>query len=172
MGFTVIDFIFLVLIGLFMIRCLFRGFIKEALLLAAIVFGFLGALFFYKNGGQFIRERYMPDTDVIPEIIAFAAIFAIVILASILVKYLLKSSIDKIKLFAGIDKLLGIVFGLFEGLLVVCLVLFLIDVQPLFSSEDVLSESFFANLLLPLIKTFTAGKDSALLIIEGAMQSV
>ena len=150
MSFSVIDFIFIALIALFIIRCYLKGFISELLSMAAIVLGLLASLFFYKNGGEFLRVKFWPNLKTIPEILAFVALFIIVFLVIKLLEILLKEVINGIKL-GGADRFLGILFGLAEGLAVVSLILFLLRIQPLFDPSSILSDSFFARLLLPLI---------------------
>ena len=150
MTFAVIDFIFLGLLGLFMIRCYLKGFVSEVFTMAGIVLGLLAALFLHKNGGDFLRTQFWPDLKIIPEIIAFIALFIIVLIVVKLLAIMLKGIIDGIKL-GGIDRFLGLIFGLAEGVAVVSLVLFLVEIQPLFSPSIILSGSFFADILLPLI---------------------
>ncbi|MCL2213582.1 MAG: CvpA family protein [Treponema sp.] len=151
MTFTVMDFIFMGLIGLFMIRCYLKGFVSELFSMAGLVFGILAALFFYKNGGEFLRTQFWPDlNNIIPEIIAFIALFIIVLITVKMLAVMLKGIINGIKL-GGIDRFLGIIFGMAEGIAVISLVLFIINIQPLFNSSSILTGSFFANLLLPLI---------------------
>jgi membrane protein required for colicin V production len=62
----------------------------------------------------------------------------------------LKSIIEGIQL-GGLDRLLGFVFGTVEGLVIVCLLLFLISIQPFIQPDTILGKSFFAKMLLPLI---------------------
>jgi len=150
MNLSVIDFIFIALITLFIIRCYLKGFISELLSMAAIVLGLLASLFFYKNGGEFLREKFWPDLKTIPEILAFVALFIIVFIVVKLLEIMLKGIINGIKL-GGADRFLGMIFGLAEGLAVVSLILFLLRIQPLFDPSSILSDSFFAGLLLPLI---------------------
>ena len=150
MKFSVVDFIFIGLIGLFIIRCYLKGFISELLSMAAVVLGIIAALFFYKNGADFLRLKYWPDLKTIPEILAFVALFVIVFLAVKLLEAMLKGIIEDVRL-GGADRFLGIIFGLAEGLAVVSLILFLLRIQPLFDPDQILSDSFFASLLLPLI---------------------
>lgn len=150
MNFSVVDFVFAGLIGLFIIRCYLKGFVSELLSMAAIVLGLLAALYFYKNGAEYLRGRFWPDLRTVPEIIAFAALFVFVFLAIKLLEAMLKGIINGIRL-SGADRFLGIVFGFAEGLAVVSLILFLLKIQPLFDSSQILSDSFFARLLLPMI---------------------
>jgi len=150
LNFTVIDFIFVALVLIFIIRCYLKGFISELFSMAAIVLGLLASLYFYKNGGEFLRNRFMPEMKTIPEILAFIALFLIVFLVIKLLEIMLKGIINEIKL-GGADRFLGIIFGFAEGLAVVSLILFVLRIQPLFDPSSILSDSFFAGLLLPLI---------------------
>ena len=148
--FSVLDWVFIILIALFVIRCYLKGFIGEILSMAAIVLGLLASLFFYKNGAEYLRARFWPELKTIPEIIAFVALFLIVFVVIKLLEIMLKGIIQGVKL-GGADRFLGVVFGFAEGIAVISLVLFLLRIQPLFDPSSILSDSFFARLLLPLI---------------------
>jgi membrane protein required for colicin V production len=149
-SFSVIDFIFVALIGLFMIRCYLKGFISELLSMAAIILGLLVSLFLYKNAGELLKKQFWPEMNVVPFIAAFIGLFVIVFIIVKILEKILSDIIDKISL-NDADSYIGIAFGLAEGVVVVSLVLFILKVQPLFDSSEVLSGSFFAELLLPLI---------------------
>ena len=150
MNFSIVDVIFVGIIGLFMIRCYIKGFISELLSMAAVLLGFYVALYFYRNGGEYIRAQFMPDVNTVPEVLAFIALFLIVFLVVKLIEMMLKGIIDGVML-GGADRFLGIVFGLAEGMAVVSLILFLMKIQPLFDPSQMFADSFFANLILPLI---------------------
>ncbi|WP_461255187.1 CvpA family protein [Treponema sp. R80B11-R83G3] len=154
MNFSAIDFVFIGLIALFMIRCFLKGFVSELLSMAAIVLGLLAALFFHKNGGVFLRNQFWPELNVIPEIAAFVILFVIVFLVIKIIEKMLVNIIDNVSL-SGADRFLGLIFGLAEGIVLVSLILFLLKIQPLFDSSSLLENSFFARLILPLI----AGKE-------------
>ena len=150
MNLSVMDFIFIGLIALFMIRCYLKGFVSELLSMAAIVLGLLASLYFYKNGAIFLREQFWPDLKSIPEVIAFVGLFLIVFILVKLLEAMLKGIISGVRL-GGADRFLGIIFGLAEGLVVISLILFLLMIQPLFDPTGILADSFFAKHLLPLI---------------------
>ena len=150
MSFTVLDIIFTVVVGLFIIRCYLKGFVTELLSMAGIALGLLAALFFHKNGADFLRARFWPELRIIPEILAFIALFILVFFLIKLLNVMLKGIIEGIKL-GGLDRSLGFIFGLAEGIAVVSLFLFIIRIQPLFDPSPILADSFFAKLLLPLI---------------------
>jgi len=150
MNVSVMDVVFILLIVLFSIRCYLKGFISELLSMAAIVFGLLASLFFYKNGAEFLRARYWPDLKTIPEIVAFAALFLIVFIVIKLLEIMLKQIIQGVQL-GGADRFLGFIFGMAEGIAVISLVLFILKIQPLFNPSSILSDSIFARIFLPLI---------------------
>ncbi|MDR3147549.1 MAG: CvpA family protein [Treponema sp.] len=166
MSFKLIDYIFFALTLILVIRCTLRGFISEFMTLASLVLGSLGSLFLYRPCADFLRDRglrtftekipgfiqkLMPGlVQNIPEILAFILIFVVIFLAVKLVEYLLTDIIQRISL-GGVDRLLGFLFGLAEGLAVTSLALLLLSMQPIFDVESLLEGSFFAELLLPLV---------------------
>jgi membrane protein required for colicin V production len=152
MGFEIIDIIFAVLIALLVIRCALRGLVEDLLSMAGLILGLLGAFFFYKPGGDFIRVKFMPDMELIPNILAFIAIFVIVLLAVKVLQFILQDILNRIHL-GGLDRFLGALFGILEGIVLVSLVVCIISVQPLFDGNALLGKSFFARYLLPLIGT-------------------
>jgi membrane protein required for colicin V production len=147
---AVADIVFAVLILILMIRSALRGFIGELLSWASAALGLLTGFFLYKNGAAFLREKFFGDLQVLPEVLAFIALFLIVFVAIRILEAILKDIIQRINL-GGVDRVLGLIFGLLEGLLVVSLLLFLLSIQPLFPPERVLGNSIFARFLLPLI---------------------
>jgi membrane protein required for colicin V production len=150
MGMASIDVVFMVIIAISALRCAVRGFISELLSVAALIFGLLAALLFFRQGAVLVRAWFLPDARIIPEIIAFIAFFLIVYITVKIIEMTLKSIIEGIKL-GGLDRLLGFVLGFVEGLIIVCLLLFLISIQPFFKADSMLEDSFFAKILLPVI---------------------
>ena len=150
MSLSVLDIIFILLIIVFVIRCYLKGFVSEVFSMAAIVLGLLASLFFYKNGGQFVRERFLNDMEIVPEVIAFIVLFLTVFLIIKILEKVLSDIIYGIRL-GGADRFLGIIFGLAEGVVVASLVLFVLKIQPLFDPSQILSDSLFARILLPII---------------------
>jgi membrane protein required for colicin V production len=150
--FAVIDIILLIVILLFVIRAALRGFIKEALSLAALVLGILGGFFFREAGADFIKSRLpsLQNMQVISEVLAFIAIFIIVFLVVILFKKILSDIAASLNL-GGLDKFLGMIFGFVEGITFTVLVLFVISIQPIFPVDGILGGSVFAGIFLPLL---------------------
>jgi membrane protein required for colicin V production len=139
MGIAIIDIIFLGLIAIFFLRCALKGFVSEVMSMAALVFGLLTAIFFFRAGAVIVRDHFMGDVKVIPEIISFAALFMIVFIVVKILELVLKSVIDGIRL-GGVDRFLGFLFGIAEGVIVVCLVLFVISIQPFVNPQIILGD--------------------------------
>ena len=144
-----LDIVFGIIILIFAIRCALRGLVAEVMSWAAVAFGLLFAFLFYRRGAVLIRERFYSG-EVLPEILAFAILFFIIFIIIKILEYVLRDIISRIKL-GGIDRILGAVFGIMEGLLLVSLILLIITIQPLFDPAPVLAQSFFARFLSPFI---------------------
>jgi membrane protein required for colicin V production len=151
MNIAPIDIIFIALGLILIVRCALRGLIEELMSVASVVLGVLGGIFLYRSGAVFIREKFL-DVKILPEMLAFIALFLIFFVAVKILEYILRDIIIRINL-GGVDRFLGIIFGIGEGVLLICAVLFLLSVQPLVDSAPILERSFFARLFLPLVQT-------------------
>jgi membrane protein required for colicin V production len=56
-------------------------------------------------------------------------------------------------------------FGFVEGIIVVCLLLFLITIQPFFNADSMLENSFLARLLLPIITGDVSALTEAIVLL-------
>jgi len=145
----VIDLVFVVLIVLMVVHGYVKGFIEEIFSWASIVLAILLAVMFYKAGSEFLRTQFtaLANVKVVPEILAFVAVFLIVGLVLKMLERLLKDVVMGMKL-GGLNKALGAVFGVIEGLAITTLVLFVIRVVPFLNDADLLADSVFAEILL------------------------
>jgi membrane protein required for colicin V production len=154
---STLDLIFTVIVIIIVIKASLRGFIGELMSMASVILGIVAAILFRKSGAAFIREQFMSGMNLLPEILACISIFLIVWIIFRVVEFTLKNIIDLIHL-GAIDRFLGIVFGLLEGLGVLCLALFLlVTIQPILEPHTdfiapMLEKSLFARYLLPLVK--------------------
>jgi membrane protein required for colicin V production len=147
----VIDWIFASLILLMVIHGYLKGFIEELFSWAALVLALWAAVILFPAGGAYIRTRAMANVRVIPELLAFIAIFLIITAVVKILGGILKNVISGANL-GGVNKILGAVFGIIEGAAITALVIFLLRAQPLFDPSKILGESFFARILGPIIR--------------------
>ena len=147
----VIDLIFVILIVLVAIRGYAKGFIDELFTWAGLVLAIWGAVLLHASGAAFIRTKIMENVQFLPEILAFIAIFIIIILFLKMLKHILKDVVMAAKL-GGANKVLGLIFGIIQGLTITALIIFLLAIQPLFDPSNILVDSIFAQTLLPIIR--------------------
>jgi membrane protein required for colicin V production len=145
-----------IIILLVAIRASLRGLVEEVAGTASIVFGLLLSALFFDEGAAFIRNRGFVTMAVVPEMIAFAAIFIIVFVAVKLIESILKDIVRRISL-SAIDHLLGFFFGIVEALVIIMVIMIIINVQPLFDKNAVLDGSIFARVLMPNAEALRRG---------------
>jgi membrane protein required for colicin V production len=149
MSFSALDIVFAILILLLSLRCFFRGFITELMSMASLVLGLLAAFLFHKPASAFVMEKWLPDSVILADIIATAALFIIVFLAIKILERIIQDIISAVDL-GGLDRFIGLLFGFVEGVLLVTLIVWVISIQPLFDPRPLLDSSVIARILLPL----------------------
>ena len=147
----VIDVVFIILIFLMVIHGFIKGFIAELFSWAALVLSIWVAVLLFPAGGVFIRARVMENVRVVPELLAFIAIFLLIMIVIKLLERILRDVVEGANL-GAVNRFLGAIFGLIEGLALTVLVIFVFRVQPLFDPSALLEESIFDQFLAPLIR--------------------
>jgi len=127
MAFAWIDVVILALIALSAILSLFRGFVREAVALATWLVALWVAMAFHEDLAQILSQWI--STPSAQKITAFAALFICVLLLGAIVNYLAGKLVDKTGL-TGTDKLLGIVFGVARGGVIVAILVLLAGLTP------------------------------------------
>lgn len=111
-----VDYFILGLIGLSLLVSLWRGFVKEALSLITWIAAFLVAL----NFSDLLADRLTPWIE-LPSMRAAAAIaglFIVVLIVGGLINFLIGELVKKTGL-SGTDRVLGTVFGVARGVIIV-----------------------------------------------------
>jgi membrane protein required for colicin V production len=151
-----LDWVFIVVIALLGIRCMAKGFAAEILSVAAVVVGVLAAILLYRPAGALLVSWGLAAKPAaMPEILGFVAAFLAAFIAMKLVGRLISEGVEASQL-GGLDRALGLILGLAEGLLLVCLVLLAMSLlEPALKSipgySKLLSGSAFARAILPVI---------------------
>ena len=94
----IVDMIFLILIALMIIRGYVRGFLTEVFTWASLLLSIWVAVLLHPAGAEFIRGRIMEDVQHIPEILAFVAIFLIIMILVKMLEHILRDVIMGAKL--------------------------------------------------------------------------
>lgn len=143
-NFVPIDYVFLGIIAVFAVVALIKGFIQEIFSKAAWVCAALGAFFFYTKLALVYHNQL--KSMIFCEILAFLSIFIVVFIIVKLIGLLISKLCD-FNVIRGLDRALGLFFGIIEGFAVVALIIFLLKTQNLFSTEQLLDRSFFYRLI-------------------------
>jgi len=123
-----IDIVVLALIALSAIPSLFRGFVKEALALATWLVALWVAMSFYEPfAAKLVQLIPEPSAQ---KAVAFALLFVCVLLVGAAVNYIASKLVSKTGL-STTDKLLGLVFGVARGAVIVALLVLLAGLTPL-----------------------------------------
>jgi len=116
-AFTTVDFIVLGIIFFSAIVGLVRGFVREALSLIGFALAmYLSFRYSGLVGGRWVAEMVNGGTSQL--VIAFILIFLVTLIASKLITHFFNQLVSKIGL-SFLDRLLGSVFGILRGVLII-----------------------------------------------------
>lgn len=132
-----IDFVILGVIGLSALISLVRGFVKEALSLVIWFCAFFIASQYYDKLAVYFTQI---EDDLFRKGAAIAALFIATLVVGALVNYIIAQMVQKTGL-SGTDRVLGVVFGMLRGVLIVSAALFFVDAFTTFSHSDLWGES-------------------------------
>lgn len=161
-----LDYVLIAIIAIAALRCWFRGIIGEVLSAAALVGGLLSGIFFYRQVGGWISS--LVALGGFEQVVGFVAAFAIVFIVVKVVERSLRSVLENLHLDA-LDRILGLAFGAFEGLLVSTIVILVLMYQPLVNVGALLEGSLVARVIIPLVAGHIPPQSgSALLRLPGS----
>ena len=122
---TPADWIIIAIVGLSGLLSIFRGFIKEAISLIAWVCAFVITSKFYEALAQ--KLTFISDDEMVRNGIACLILFIATLCVVGLCGSIIRAFIHKVGL-SGTDRLLGMVFGVLRGILIVCVILALLQI--------------------------------------------
>ena len=124
-----IDVAILAIISLSAVISLFRGFVREAISLAVWAAAFWVAITF--------SDKLIPmlsgliDSPAIQLTVAFVILFLLVLIAGAMINYLISQLVKKTGL-GGTDRMLGVIFGIGRGIIIVGILVLLGGLPPLY----------------------------------------
>ena len=144
MSFATIDWIFSIIILIFAVSGLIKGFIDNVFGKIAFVAGILLAYLFYKDVATgLLKDIKIP---VAANIISFLLIFVVTFLVIKIIQMIV-AKVFEWSILKSLDRTLGFIFGIVEGLAVICLIVFLLTAQPFFNTQTLFEGSFYFNLI-------------------------
>jgi membrane protein required for colicin V production len=162
MTFPAIDIVFLVIVLGFGIFGAINGFLNEVFGKAAPVVSAWVALLFYNRLVSPMEEHL--QIHFVAVTLSFLLIFVIAFIVMKIVQTMIKNLFGG-EIFKDLDKFLGFVFGVIEGLAVTGIILLFMYAQSWFKIDEILSGSFFDRILHPILsnplETITNAVESA-----------
>jgi membrane protein required for colicin V production len=122
---NLLDFLILIPVVWLCIRGFGKGLIIELATLAGLALGILAAYFFADNLEALIKD-YFSFNSTATRIAAYIIIFLLVLLILFIIGKLVEKSVDLIAM-GWLNKLLGAIVGIAKGIVLVCIILFLIE---------------------------------------------
>ena len=155
MDLATVDWIIIGLVAFSALISLIRGFVKEAMSLVIWMLAFTVAVNFKQPAAELLTN--MINQPSIRQLVAFGALFVGTLLLGSMVNFLLGKLVSSTGL-SGTDRMLGLVFGAFRGLLIV---LALVVILP--SALPVDQDPWWqASALIPVFQSFEAwGREAA-----------
>lgn len=132
-----LDYAIIIIIFLSTVISLIRGFIREALSLAAWIIAFWASLTF----SNVFSEKLEPyiHSNSLRYIAAFFIIFIIILIIGVFINFIITRLIEKTGL-SGTDRLLGVIFGFARGVLLIAIILLAAKMTS-FTNESVWAKS-------------------------------
>lgn len=143
-----LDIIFGVIMLVAVIRCVYRGFITEIHSVAALLAGVIVAILLAKPVARLLEEHIGIANWT--TVVAFLAVFLAVYIVVKISEGLIHRLFEKLQL-ERLDRALGFFLGILEGILIIGVVVFILDIQPFFDVNGLLEESYIAGVMYRLL---------------------
>ena len=144
-----IDIVFVLILLFFTVSAAARGLIKEFFGKAAFVAGIVAAVLCTPLLEPFVGDGIR--NALFAKVVSFLLIFIIAFLVVKIVQEIV-SRIFSGDILQGLDRALGFVFGIVEGLAVISLVIVALKVQPWFDTRPLFDSSIFYRILDGVIR--------------------
>ena len=134
-----VDYAILIIVFLSAIISIMRGFVREAMSLVGLIAAFWIALSFHQYMGNLLAD-YIQD-PALRLIAAFALLFVVTMVMAAIVNNLVAKLVEKSGL-TGTDRVLGVLFGIARGGVIIAILVLMAGLTPL-PSDPWWKESIF-----------------------------
>ncbi|MBI1921234.1 MAG: CvpA family protein [Geobacter sp.] len=162
-----IDILTILVLLLFAVKGFLKGLVREVCSLLGLVMGSWAAFKYYPFLGSALRP-YIHLPQAVATIVSFVLIFLAVGILFLLLGHLL-TAVFKIAMLGGINRIGGVAFGLLQGGLVLCILLYLGTTKPMPEKLKVkLGQSKGAAPLIACGREIVTGWESEVQLSGGA----
>lgn len=144
--FNWIDYTIIAIIALSVLISVMRGFVREIISLVIWIAAIIVSFIFYRYiAGLLVNVIH---SDSVRLVISFVGLFLVTLMLGMLINYLIGQLVSNTGL-SGTDRILGVIFGVARGIIVVVLLMMLTDLTP-FSKEEAWHESVLIPHFAPI----------------------
>lgn len=144
MTFVPVDYFFCILILIFGLTAFARGFVASVFGKAAWIAGLLCGIFFNKQIAVHLRPKI--SNEILCVVLSFLIVFVVIFLLVKIFEIILQKIFEN-KILGSLNRGLGLLFGLIEGFAIVCLIIFILGIQPFIDTGNLFHDSFFVKLM-------------------------
>lgn len=144
--FNWIDYTIIAIIALSVLISVMRGFVREVISLVVWVAAIAVSFIFYRYIADLLVN--VIHSDSVRLVVSFVGLFLVTLVLGMLINYLIGQLVANTGL-SGTDRVLGIIFGIARGVLVVVLLMMLVNLTP-FAKEASWQESVLVPHFQPL----------------------
>lgn len=148
--FTPFDYVLSIIILIFAIVGLIKGFVDNIFGKLALICGIICGVYFYDDLAAKVWSFI--GHEIVENILGFITVFVIVFLI-IKILQIIISKIFSFSILKSLDRTLGFFFGIVEGFALVALMIFILNIQPFFPANRLLEGSFYSKLTNQVIDT-------------------
>ena len=143
MTLNALDIVLLVVLVLVVVRASIIGFVGEFFSKAAVIFGILCSVMFFRRLSPFIVR--LTGADSFTDAISFLLIFLVVYLAIKIIQQLVGKAFEGESM-TNLNRAMGFFLGIGEGALLIMFAFFLMKEQPWFDLSFITKGSFLAGI--------------------------
>ena len=144
MTFAIIDFVFFVVIAIFIFSSLKKGFVNELFGKAAIIIALALSVILTPKLSSYVIATITNKTA--SSLVSFLLIFVVVFLIMRIIQHFVAKLFES-EIMESLNKALALLLGIVEGLVVSAVIMTLINILLPAQAEELFTDSFFYNLL-------------------------
>ncbi len=145
-----VDICFIIIVLIFALSALTKGFIKELFGKVSVFGGLAVAIAFTPKLDVYVHQSI--SNELVSKVLSFLLIFIAVFLIIRIVQQIV-SKIFSGEIMKGLDRTLGFALGVLEGVVVVALIIGLLTVQPWFEVSSIFDGSVFYKYLYGIVNS-------------------
>lgn len=141
---TPVDICFLVIVIVFAVAALMKGFVEELFSKISVIGGLAVAIFFAPKLDVYVNQTI--SNSALSISFSFFLIFIVVFLTLSIIRHFVKKVFEG-EIMKGLDKTLGFLLGIAEGLVVVIFVIAVLKIQKFYDFSEIFKDSLFYRFL-------------------------